>query len=325
MLFNKEENGQEELKALLGFLYSSNNFDNIKTDIELAEEDIQKIIGPEIFSVAQNYYSEPGVLNPLLVSLVEHIQLPVALYAYFAFAAHTDISHSENGRKVTLDPESEKMPWEWMVRKDDEAILNKAHKTTDRLLTFLEKNVEGLRDWQDSDARKMARSCFINTASKFNEFFPIDNSRRFFMAIVPFMKEVEKKHILPVLGLTRYEDMKSSIESGEFEDPDNILSRVQLPIALYTLSIAIRRLSVSIMPNGIFQDYVSERLTQKAKQPASSSVRQEVAKSLQYDAEFELNSLQKLISELEATAAGEKYEPTDLNERMDPDQTFIRL
>jgi len=33
MLFNKTDNGIDELKELTGFLYAYNNFDNIRTDM----------------------------------------------------------------------------------------------------------------------------------------------------------------------------------------------------------------------------------------------------------------------------------------------------
>ena len=55
MLFNKNENGQAELKELLGFLYAGDEFANIKTDIELAEETIIEYIGQPVYDRAQTY------------------------------------------------------------------------------------------------------------------------------------------------------------------------------------------------------------------------------------------------------------------------------
>ena len=325
MLFNKNENGQAELKELLGFLYAGDEFANIKTDIELAEETIIEYIGQPVYDRAQTYYDNPEPTSELNEKLVKHIQLPVAYYGYHAFAAHTDVSHSQDGRKVLIDPENEKMAWEWMIRRDDDAILNKAHKTTDRLIAFLEKNEDNIAEWKNSDAQKAARALFINTAQLFDSIFPIDNSRRFFIKILPFIREVERKHILPVLGRDRFEDIKAALQSGDFEDYEDLLSLIRVPLAYLTIGTALRRLSVTLLPNGIFQEYESERLTQKARQPVATDVRREIAQAIKADGMHELENLQKEISRLDAEAAGETFTPDDPDEHIDPDATIFRL
>lgn len=324
MLFNKSNNGQEELKELLGFLYASDNFANIKTDIELAEEDLTELIGQDVYDRAQAYYNNPVPVNEISAKLVKHIQLPVAYYAYHSFAAHTDVSHSQDGRKVIIDPNNEKIAWDWMIDRDDEAILNKAHKTTDRLIAFLEKNADDITEWNESDAQKAVRRLFIPSVKIFNQIFPIDNSRRFFLKLIPFMDEVERKFLKPVLG-NRFDLIKAAIEAGDTSAYGDLIQRIRIPVAYFTLSIAIRRLSINLLPSGIFQDYISDRLSLKARQPASVNVRTEVAKALQYDGDLELSSLQKELTKLDTEAAGETYEPTDMTERMDPDQSFFRL
>ncbi len=227
-----------------------------------------ELIGQAVYDRANNYYNnppkDPAELNE---QLVQHIQLPVAYYASHAYAAHTDVSHSGSGRKVVIDSENEKMPWEWMLRKDDEAILNKAHKTTDRLIAFLEKNEASIEEWKDSDSKKAARRLFIPNTKIFDSIFPIDNSRRFFVKIIPFIEERQRNFIRPVLGTDRYNDMITAIQSGEFEDTDNILGLIRVPLAYLTLSTAIRRLTIKLLPNGIFHEYESERQTQKASLP----------------------------------------------------------
>lgn len=454
MLFNKSNNGQAELKALLGFLYASNNFANIQTDIELAEEDMIRLIGQEVYDLADTHYHSANYNTGgdylLLDNLVFKIQLPVAYYGWYAFSQHLDVSHDENGRKVVLDKENETMAWEWMLHRDDDAVINKAHKTTDRLIEFLEKNennligtgatinligqgaasanfpgffktlsgyvyeestktltdirewdpvaeyskmddigsdlIEGdfyncfveydgkyyysnsdanvnnqpdiddlsnwieldinfkafkkyteaeheVYVWRESDSQKAARSLFINTANDFDEIFPIDKSRRFFIKIIPFQKEVNRKHILSVLGKDLYDELKAAIESGDINDPDNVnystwqelLALIKVPLAYLTLSLAVKRLSFIMMPNGIFQDFESGFLNQKAKQPAPAELKRSIAKMLEDDGLMELEALQKEITKMTTEALGETYEPTDMTERMDPDEKYIRL
>lgn len=355
MLFNKSNIGQEELKELLGFLYASNNFANIKTDIALAEEDMIRLIGQEVYDYAEAHYiSNDYMFSPaegedgsdaallLLDDLVHHIQLPVAYYAWYNFSQHLDVTHSEDGRKVILDKDNESMAWEWMLHRDDDATINKAHKTTDRLIAFLEKNEEALliegegeEDdvyvWKGTESQIIARSLFINNAVDFDNIFPIDQSRRFFIKIIPFIKEVERKHILPVLGAELFDELKAAIGDGSmYDDTDTdyaanqaLLALIKVPLAFLTLSLAVKRLSFIMMPNGIFQDFESG--VQKAKQPVAADVKRSIAKMLEDDGIKELENLQKEITKIYTEALGETYEPTDMTERMDPDELFFRL
>jgi len=329
MLFNKSNNGQSELKALLGFLHASNSFANIQTDILLEEENMIELIGKPVMDKAQAHYSSVNYNTAgeyaLLDNLVHYIQLPVAYYATHNYASHSDVTHGDDGRKVVIDSANEKMAWEWMIARDDEATLNKAHKTTDRLISFLDANAANISEWKDSDAQKLARSLFINTAKQFSDIFPIDNSRRFFIKILPFIRESERKHLLPVLGKTRYDDMKAAILSGDFTDKEDMLLLIRVPLVYYALSLAVKRLSISILPNGIFQDYISDRITMKAKQPAPTDVRKEVGHSFLADAQLELENLEKEISKLDAEAALIDYVPVDPIAHIDPEAQIFRI
>lgn len=330
MLFNKNNKGQAELKALLGFLHASSNFDNIKTDIILEEETMIELIGKPVYDKAQTHYDSENYESAdeqykLLNNLVHYIQLPVAYYASGNYAAHSDVQHGGDGRKVKIDSQNEKMAWEWMINRDDEATLNKAHKTTDRLIAFLEENADDITEWKDSDAQKLARGLFINTAKIFDQIFPIDNSRRFFIKVIPFIKEIERKHLLPVLGKARFDDMKAAILSGNFEDKEDMLLLIRVPLVYFTLSLAAKRLSVRILPNGIFQDYISEFQTAKARKVAPTDVRKEISSTLLTDANFELQNLQKEISKLDAEAVNEEYTPESPIDHVDPDASILRL
>ncbi len=330
MLFNKDNDhkGTDELKKLTGFLYASVNFENIKTDVQLQEEAMIELIGQAVYDRARTYYKTDD-FNPdgteLNDKLVQYLRLPIAYYAIHDYQAHTDVSHSGDGRKIKIDADNEKLPWEWMIHRDDEATLNKAHKTTDRLIAFLEKNQEQIAEWKNSEAQKTARSLFINTAKQFEEIFPIDNSRRFFLKILPFIKEAERKHIRPVLGNELFDDIKTAIKTGDFTDYEDTLAYIRMPVAFFALSMAVQRLSVQILPGGIFQEYVSDRLTQKAKQVAETTVRKEVGHSLFQDAQLELGSLAEYLDRLDAEAAGEEFDTPDITGHINSNEGIVRL
>lgn len=342
MLFDKSSTGIDELKELTGFLYSYNNFENIRTDLELAQEDMAALIGDELMEVAEAHYlsdyyensdfepEDPPAEPPLtsadydiLTELVKKIQLPVAYFAIHSFSQNADVSHEDSGRKVKIDSEREKLPWEWMLDKDEKAILKKAHKTTDRLISFLEKNIaeDALSAWVESDARAAIKGQFIDSAEVFNSIYPIDNSRRFFLVISPFIREAERKYIKPALTTTTFDEIKTALGSDEgYADDDGILDYIRTPLAYFAMSIAIDRLAVEVLPEGVFQNLIAENTN--TKNPAMTDVKREVSKLLFNQGQAELRILTEYLRKL---AAGTDFEESDLTSGLNEDNLFARV
>lgn len=333
MLFNKSENGIDELKTLTGFMYSYNKFDNIRTDLELAQEDLERIIGAEVMELAENHYKssnyqaaeldpipegEPG--NILLTELVNHIQLPIAYHAIHSFSQNTDISHEDSGRKVKIDAEREKLPWEWMLEKDEKAILKKAYRTTDRLISFLDKNIDLFPEWAQSAARSNIKGQFISSVDDF--IYPIDNSRRFLIIIRPFIDEAERKHISPVLGDTLYQDIKTALGSEEgYTDTNGLLPLIRVPLSLFAMSIAVDRLALQVLPEGVFQNLIDLKNT--VKSPAAIEAKRELAAQLQKNAQTELKFLQQAL--IKINAGDEDYDMPNLAAGLDILNQFARV
>lgn len=305
MLFNKSGKGNEELKKLIGWLYKSNKFENIAMDIELAQEEVAKMIGDEVLQLALNHYhslffeNSDNEENLFKDKLVKHIQLPVALLAYKSYSENADVSHEDTGRKVKVDADNEKLPWEWMLDRDNAAILRKAYKTLDRLISFLENNADAIEEWKNSDVRALQNSLFISSTSVFDDIFPIDKSLRFFLKILPFMKEVERKQIRPILGAEQFSSLKERKAADNLSDADNeLLEYVNNAIPFLTMSIATKRLNLQVIPEGVVQSFVTERQTSQAKAVPALELVTQISKSLQSDGEAELRSLSNYLEEL---------------------------
>jgi len=334
MLFNKNANGIDELRNHIGFLYKANKFEDIASDLQLAHEEMELIVGNEIMQASEAHYhsdafqaNEQTDAEKLLDKLVDHLQLPISLIAYKDYAVTNDLSHDSSGRKMVLDPESEKIPFEWLLERDDQAILNKAHRTTDRLIKFLDDNIDNtpIKDtWAVSEAYALSKECFINTAREFDSIFPIQKSRRFFLAILPLMKEKELLKIRPIIGAELFNTLKEKIKDKDLTSEDkSLLQFIKVPLVLLTMRDAIKRLSVEILPNGVFQNYTSDRMTQNAKQAALANAKTAVIASLDADIKEHLSLLQAEISKLNTdpeTDIEEKETSVDLVE-----QKFLRL
>ncbi len=306
ILFNKNSDGSAELKSLVGWLYKSIEFDNVRMDIELAQEEVANLIGADVLNRALVHYSgveyEAETPTPLMIfndTLVHYIQLPVALLAYKSYSENADVSHEDSGRKVKIDSDNEKLPWEWMLDRDNAAILRKAYKTLDRLISFLENNVEAIDEWKNSEVRTLMNSLFISSTSKFDAIFPIDKSLRFFLKILPFVKEVERKQIRPILGAELFTSLKEKKAAGTLLEADeDLLEYVNNAIPFLTMSIATKRLSLQVIPEGVVQSFVSERQTSQAKSVPVLELVNQISKSLQTDGSAELRSLSNYLVDL---------------------------
>ncbi|MBV5313821.1 MAG: hypothetical protein JZU47_11030 [Prolixibacteraceae bacterium] len=323
MIFNKNSNGSEELRVLTGSYYASNEFEKIGVKVELATEDLTTLIGLEVYQVAETHYLSDNYLSPVEPTpepvegdsgslgagiappdyafrdkLVQYMQLPIAFMATMWHHQGNDLSHEDSGRKNKLDKNSESIAWEWQYNRDDAAALSNYRRAFDRLIRFMNANIDKLPEWKNSPAKKTSLSLFINTAEHFNRLFAIDDSPVFFLRLAPLMREVERKFIKPILGSERFDELKDAIKSGEelSGTDQELYDYVCDPIPLITMSMAVKRFSLTVIPEGVVQNFTSERMTQNANIPATIDLITAVSKSLYQDGIRVLNELKKFWS-----------------------------
>jgi hypothetical protein len=321
----------EELKKHIGFIYLANKFENMKTYIAMAERDIIRLIGKSVYELAADYYTDQPEEDPnkeLLEELISKIQLPVALHAYRRYAPGADLSHSEAGRQIHVT-ETEKPAFEWMIRRDNANILDLAHEATDMLLEWLDEQLvpvvvppeeEGGEEteevnivgeaWGSSTEYEATKSLLISSALQFDAVYPINASRRLYLTLVPFIREVEKRFIEPAITTARYEEIKENIADLEALDADEekILDLARVPIALMTMSIALKRLSMELLPDSVVQNYTTGDAVKT--NIADSADRRGLSALLERDARRELVPLQAFIASLN-TETVEEDEETD--------------
>jgi len=336
MLFNKSSNGAIELKAILGFIYATNSFDNLKTDMVLVQDDMINLLGKDLYNALDDFYhsenyelAEPDPDSPgpaIWTELVHRVQSAMAFYGYRNYAIHADLTHSAQGRQIIVT-ETEKPAFEWMIERDDQSMLAKAHKLTDRILVYLEENKdeEKINEyWTTKPVYAATRQLFINNAREFDDAFPIDCSRRFYLKVIPFIREVENTRIRAVLGEHLWEELKTEISTNTISDDNSeVYPLIRVPLALFTMAISVKRLSVEILPEGVFQNYVPGVQSMKAKNPSPIEMKNEIARNLELEAAKTLLILQEYLAKKKAAFDGVEYEEQNLNDRNSADNKFF--
>lgn len=326
ILFDKSNTGPQELELLTGSYYANNNFQKVYTDILLETEKIIELIGEEVYLLAENFYHIPpqgSSPDPVEVSkltlLLQHIQLPIALMAAYRFYQSNIMSHEDSGRKLKVDKDKEATPWEWMLDRDDDAQLRKAYTAIDRLIRFLDKS--NFPEWKNSEKQKASRNLFINNSQAFHNIYPIDDSPRFFYAVLPFIAEIQRKTIYKALGQAKYLQLLEVFQSipnqsGSSplvisESDETLLTLIQQAIPLLTMAMAVKRLSIKILPEGVVQQFKSMLVGRSASQPALADVIKIYADQMSADAQFALNELKKEINK--TNTAAQQYQLTANN------------
>ncbi len=347
MIFNKSKKGSAEVKERIGFIYKSINFDNLKPYMLFAERDLKQIIGKDVFDVAEQHYNgdhycqetadEDHPEYPVLDEFVSRIQMVVAIQAYRRFVPSNDIAHSDKGRQIFV-AEQEKPAFEWQIEKDNENLLAIALEATDVLLEFLDDHiadtvtikVDGEDDsvgllipWANSDEFKIIKGLFVSTIEQFEQVFPINGSRVTFRALIPFLRHVQQNIIKSTFIPEKYTELLNQVLSNSVTDDNKqILDLVRQPMVMFALSMAIKRLSVEVLPDGIFTNITTSVV--KSKTASSKEARNEVSTNLEKDAQGMLRMLQEFLRKKAATTSGAEFVP-EVTPNIDPKAKYVRL
>ena len=308
MLFNKYQDGGKELRELLGFIDANTNFDKWLTWINLSLRQITELTGTEILKQAETYYNQNSFgahpeENEYL--LVKKFQLTNALFAYVKMIPSLDAGHGNDGRKKGIG-ENEKELTALEQYKDEANILNLAYEALEDLLIFLEE--QRFEAWENAPVKQMLKSLVITKLSEFNEYYTLGSSRMFF-TMLPMIREVQEMKVVPAVTKTRMtallEAMKAAEPTDEQKELLEMLPLIRRPLVLASLALAIKRLPVEVLPDGIVQTQITGSI--REKRIASKEATRAVIDSLTDDANAAFAILQDYVAGLDGENLTERY------------------
>lgn len=301
----------DEIKELLGFLDADISFENLKPDLITATNEVIDIIGQKVYDYVEAKYPLPEDEEDPDYLLIQAIKYPIAAKAYTLFAPNNDLSHTNDGRKMRNE-EHEKMAFEWMIDRDNAAQEKRYYRALDDLIKLLDSSkVETETSatiytiWTSSDECKLGKSPFIRNTKEFDQFVVIE-SRYLFSKLAPGIDECETDEILPVIGLSKYNELKTKFKnSTAITDVKDLqlIRAIQKACANYAMAWAIPRFSVNLFPDSVAQNFNSERQTSKASIPALKMEPEFAMQSYNY-------SFKKAMVKIESLV---KVMPTDLS------------
>lgn len=239
MLFDKIQNGSEELNSLTGQWFASTPFYLIRTEIDFAAQELGSIVGSEVVDAAEEAYLAGA--DP---DFVDAVRLPVAFRAIARYAQLSGMSHEGTGRKVKMD-DNEKMPFEWMIDRDDRAMLDRYYRALDSLFRFLEKKQTA--SWLSSPVRDLVGRCIVRNLNEFERFYPVDGSQYAWHLFVPLIVDAQENVVEPFVGAEIWERILAA-DGSDDATALRLRSRAALLAVLIALVTAARRWSLDILP-----------------------------------------------------------------------------
>lgn len=318
MIFKKDETGFNAFRDYCPYLSKSEDFGNLYIDIDNAEYMLSGIVGQGIldYAIAQFVDGFDAAAPPVKADakeawvkhyLVVRIQHAVAYISYLEYVVNRDVTHKTSGRKSQVDAKNERQAWEFMIERDNDGITAKMHLAINRLLQFLEANT--IKGADDKAIYSRASKVLLTTLELFQRFYPIDDSRLLFMKLLPFQHTEQEKHLVPIIGREKTDALITAVAGGDDLDGENtgLLEHAGPVVALRTMAVAIKRLSIKLLPQGLVQEFNSSIQSRKSSMPVNGSEKDLVVHTLLEDAKMAELDLANHVSKLDG---GEDYDPT---------------
>ena len=290
MIFNRDNKGADELRALTGNYYANNEFSKIESDIKFAAYQLKQVVGDAVLKRAEEAYikmEEPSEALADPQQLVELVQRPIAILATLQLYRKNDVSHEDSGRKVQLaSDDTEKIPWEWQLDRDDSIHMESYYMAVEQLISYL--NEIKLTEWMESEQKKAALSLIIRTGRDFDKYFPIQSSERLFFLLVNFIREMQISTVKRAYG----EGWDALLAEDTIPESDVHFAACKAT-ALLAMSKALLRMPLQLIPGGVVRTYMAEN-GMKNSSPANLDDVQRLSNWLQADGEDWLNQMKDL-------------------------------
>lgn len=257
----------------------------------------QKYIIP---AISKAFYHElleayKGTPDEKQQKAIEHVQAAMANYTYFLYAPVGFVQIGNAGIQEA-NTESATAARQWVTYDLKKALLEAGDIGLDALLEFLEENADDYETWKDSAAYTINRELFINNATVFSKFTNIQNSRRTFLALRPFIAKAERFFITPTISTELFQELKTALKENTItEEQQRVIDLIQPALAQLALHKAIPEIIFQVSAEGIrVQSWNNGFLK---KDTASDNQLSFLYNTLEVDGNADLKTLQDFLFE----------------------------
>lgn len=210
-----EQVGDTDFKEHYSGVNHSMAWDELTPAIRQATQKfVLPFVGSELYDDLAAKYQADTALTAAQAQTLEYLQDCVAFYTIYHILPEKQTVVASMG-VVQNAPQGGSQPtnqWSWKAKRW--SALENGDSFLDKLLTYLEKQVTDAVAyfdlWADSDSYNVKVSNFFRQTSQLDEYLNIKESRRSFISLVKYMRDVEEDVILPLLCTEQFEALKAS-------------------------------------------------------------------------------------------------------------------
>lgn len=309
MLFNKNGKGSEELYGISGIFQASTDYRSIAAEIDSATAEVAAIVGSAVMESAEEIYDKEAPTDGEK-ALLAAVRLPVAYLAIGMYSKLAGVSHGDTGRKMKVG-DDEKIPFEWMIDRDDRELRERYYRALDALIRHLEATEN--ESWKNSDTRSSAADCLVGDLTAVERVYPIEHSYYMFYRLLPIFLEIQQTKLRKVVGDENYAKLLQKDASVA-----DILPQAMRFIVLRALIVAVQRWSIDSFPLSIARRFSPSYQGNRERRAATT---EEID---WYVSKLELQA-QDAALELQAAGGTDPYENLDLIPENDPRKKYFTV
>lgn len=145
-------------------------------------------------------------------------------------------SVTNSGVKSNKNQDTDKAAW-YEVKDLIRTYRSTANEALDSALELMENNPDKFPKWVASEQYSIFNDFIVKQTSEFNSGFYIHNNRQTFLALKPYMKEVEEQYLIPFLG--------DCIDLIKTPSSDKKIKRAQELSRLAVISLSIAKVATT--------------------------------------------------------------------------------
>lgn len=249
---------------------------------------ILNLIGQEQYDTIIVHVFNAAITTPIN-QVKELLEEAVANYSLFMAMPTINILITNSGTKTSTTTNSENA--DWKDKRDlNRSLLKTYNEALDDAFQLMEENVTDFPEWQASKYYTIFKDLIVPQTTIFNDHFSIQKNRQTFLALKPYMREVENQYLKGMLGEETLALLKTKPTSAALlQAQDNAQKAV----------VALTVAKAAITGTFIFTDssftVASDQLPWEKQNELSKEDRNDLKKDRQNSGEEYLKELKRVI------------------------------
>lgn len=257
----------EELKKHLGTLHKNLDFNVLLSYVRQAEvRYLVPAFGTELVRVLGDLPAANA--DEKLVRLREQVRPALANYVVLTVAPQLNVAVGNLGM-MEQSTQNAAPVRQWVYDKFIDGAAGSADALLEAALAFLDDNAADYAAYQNARELRDRRGLIISNAAELGRYLATAGSRRFYLGLLPALRQVEEFDIRPLLGDDRMDALTEGLANADApsDDTRKLLGLLRPLVAHRALSMGLLHLNVAM--TGGTLELISD--TRAARQSAATS------------------------------------------------------